>query len=94
MLCSILIVKIVICAILAAEVPQPQKEFSVAFSQQQPFVYRNQYNTLMGLDVFIINSFAKKFHFQIKYIEFNTSLNEMFNKEEPMENDLLGEYLQ
>lgn len=95
MLCSMLILKILLCAIFAAKVSNSQNELLVAFSQRQPFVFRNQgHHQLKGLDILIVENFSKKFHLQIKYIEFNSSLNEMFNDEQSMGNILLNKHLQ
>lgn len=93
MLCSILILKILFCAALAANVPKPQNEIMVAFSQRQPFVFRSEDQVLKGLDVLIVENFAKKFQLQIKYIEFNTSLNVMLNDEGSMGHFLLAKNL-
>lgn len=70
------------------------KEIFVAFSARVPFVYRSKTGKLKGLDILIIENFAKKLKFNVKYVEYNTSFNEMFSKEETFKNFLLNRKLQ
>lgn len=57
-------------------------EITVAFSKRDPFVVRNQYGELGGLDILIINNFARKVHLNVKYMEQNSSLNEILENQE------------
>lgn len=70
------------------------EEIVVAFSSRVPFVYRNQAGGLQGLDISIIENFAKRLNLKIKYIEYNSSFNEMFMKEETFENFILNRNIQ
>lgn len=72
------------------ELPRSNKEIVVAFSKRPPFVFYDENGALRGLDVSIIENFAKKFNFRIKYNEFNESLNEVFSREETIENILVS----
>lgn len=97
MLCSILILEIIFCTAIAVEIPmhpEPRHEMSVAFTQRVPFVFRDQQHVLKGLDVSIIENFAEKFHLKLKYIEYNISMNKVFNLEDSLENVLLKRNLQ
>lgn len=85
------LLKITIAEVVDAIKP---KEIFIAFSARVPFVYRSQMGELKGLDILIIENFAKKLKFNIKYVEYNTSFNEMFSKEETFKNFLLNRKLQ
>lgn len=54
---------------------------TVALSEQVLFVILNQNKTPTGLNVLIIENFAKKIQLQIDYVIFNSSLNCIFAKE-------------
>lgn len=69
-------------------------EIFVAFSMRVPFVYRSQTGESKGLDIMIIKNFARKLKFNVKYVEYNISFNEMFSKEETFANFLLNRKLQ
>lgn len=58
-------------------------------SPAEPFAYfdaKNHY--LNGLDVKIINNFAKKYNLKINYVVTNENLNEAFNSENRVDNFL------
>ena len=62
------------------------KSIKVMVSQTEPFAYFDAKNqSLMGLDVEIVNNFAKKFKLKVKYIVLNESLNELFTSENRIE---------
>lgn len=86
-----LITKFVLFSIVVAEntISLNQSMINVAFSKRQPFVFRDQSGKLTGIDIRIISKFAKKFNLQIKYIEYNHSLNEIFSKSQTNEDELL-----
>lgn len=83
---SIFSVGILLTTIVAAE-RQPVlgsrsiRRITVALSEQIPFVILNQNKTPTGLDVLIIENFAEKFHLQIDYVIFTSSLNYIFSNE-------------
>lgn len=88
--------KILFIGIIASEecaASRSHKEIVVAFSKKPPFVYQNQNGVLKGLDILIIENFAKKAKLRVKYKEFNGSLNAMLNREETFENVLLSSIL-
>lgn len=53
----------------------------VAFSERKPFVILNSKKEPHGLDVIIIQNFAEKFSFDVKYVFVNESLNYVFSDE-------------
>lgn len=57
------------------------REIRVMASQMKPFVFYDK-NTLKGLDIDIIENFAKKFKLKVKYITKNKSLNEAFSTQD------------
>lgn len=59
----------------------PAKEIHVAFSNLAPLVIRNHNSMPDGLDVAIIENFAKRYQLTVKYFELNVSLNELFKKQ-------------
>lgn len=59
-----------------------EQKITVALSERRPFVILDQNGTPKGLDISIIENFAKKFHLQIDYIVINSSLNYVFANEE------------
>lgn len=61
---------------------EPSNRIVVGFSNRQPFVYTNTKGKLQGLDVLVIQNFARKFNFTINYIEYNISLNDISNIEQ------------
>lgn len=65
------------------------KEIVVAFSERPPFVFQDQNGALKGLDILIVENFAKKSNLKIKYKKFTGSLNAMLNREETFENVLM-----
>lgn len=64
-------------------------EILVGFLMRKPFVFRNEAGALEGLDVLMIENFAKKFNLHVNYLEYNTSTIELFNKEEIIENEII-----
>lgn len=70
-----------ISAIKGVILSNSSKEIVVAFSQRPPFVFQNSAGALNGLDILLVENFAKKTNLQIKYIEYKTPLNEVFIKE-------------
>lgn len=50
-------------------------KITVTVSEQKPFVKINQHGAPTGLDVHIINAFAKKFNLPVDYSIINDSLN-------------------
>lgn len=69
---------------------KPNKEIVVGFSNRPPFVFQDKNGAMKGLDVLIIENFAKKANLQIKYKHFDASLNEMFGREDTFENVLMS----
>lgn len=59
-----------------------QFNITVAFWEQKPFVNIDENGKPNGLDVQIIENFAKKYDFHINYISLNSSLNYNFANEE------------
>lgn len=58
------------------------RKITVAVSERIPFVVLDQNETLMGLDVQILENFAKKFKLQIDYVIVDASLNYVFSNEQ------------
>lgn len=85
---GILFAEIVTCK--ESVILNSNEEILVAFSNRPPFVYKDENGALKGLDILIIENFARKFDRRIKYEEMNKSLNEMFNQEENIEKKLDG----
>lgn len=57
------------------------------FSNREPFVIEDKINyVLNGLDVSIMENFAKKFNFKTEYIRSNQPLNLAFHSEEAFQN--------
>lgn len=81
--CEILFV--IIAASEEHGLSRSKEEILVAFSVRPPFAYKDKNGILKGLDILIIENFAKKFDLQIKFIQFNESLNQMLSKEETIE---------
>lgn len=50
-------------------------KITVTVSEQKPFVKINQHGAPTGLDVHIINAFARKFNLSVDYSIINDSLN-------------------
>ena len=63
---------------LSAELGSDRR-ITVAISERIPFVILGRNRTSMGLDVQILENFAKKFHLQIDYVIINSSLNCAFS---------------
>lgn len=53
----------------------------VALSERKPFVILNSKKEPRGLDVIMIQNFAEKFSFDVKYVVVNESLNYVFSDE-------------
>lgn len=74
----------ILCIIIVSVVGQPHPgnhsdhRITVALSEQFPFVFLDQNETPKGLDVLIIENFAKQLYVQIDYVIFNSSLNYVF----------------
>lgn len=54
-------------------------KIAVTLSERNPFVIYNPKGNPRGLDVVIIQNFAKQFNFVIKYVFVNESLNHVFS---------------
>lgn len=83
---SLFFLKLIITEELSIE---PKKRITVGFFKREPFIYTNNIGKLMGLDVVIMENFARKFNFELKYIEHNISLNEISNNRE-----IFADYMQ
>lgn len=70
-----------IATIVAVDIPSDHK-ITVALSERKPFTYLDQNGVPKGLDILIIENFAKKFKFQLDFIIVNSSLNYIFTNEE------------
>lgn len=57
-----------------------KKRITVALSERRPFVTVDE-NKLGGLDVSIIENFAKKLKLEVNYVQINESLNLVFDKD-------------
>lgn len=57
------------------------RTITVALSQQKPFVILDKNGSPTGLDVSIMENFAKKFNIHIDYIVVNSSLNYVLTNE-------------
>lgn len=68
---------------------EPIKRITIGYSKREPFVYTNRVGELRGLDVMIMENFARKFNLKLEYIEHNISLNEISN-----DNEAFEEYIQ
>lgn len=55
---------------------------SVGLSERKPFTYLNENGIPKGLDVLIMDNFAKEFNFQLEFIIINSSLNYIFTNKE------------
>ena len=58
---------------------RPAVKVIVGFSKREPFVYANQLGTLKGLDISIMENFARKFNLKLEFVEQKISLNELSN---------------
>lgn len=56
-----------------------ENKLTVAFTEQKPFVILNQNGTPSGLDVLIVQNFAKHFNFELKFLPINQSLSSIFS---------------
>lgn len=65
-----------------------ERKITVAISERRPFVTVDQNGRQSGLDVSIIENFAKKFHFQVEYVKINQSLNSVFSMKDFNENKI------
>lgn len=55
-----------------------KRELKVMISQRIPFItYQNQSSQPKGLDILILEHFAKTHNFQIEYVKSNESLHEV-----------------
>lgn len=57
-----------------------KQKITVAFSERTPFVKVSE-KKLIGVDISIIENFARHYKFQISYVNLNTSLNHIFIEE-------------
>lgn len=60
----------------------PDYKITVALSERNPFVILNQNGAPKGLDILIIENFARKSNLQIDYFLVNMSLNYIFVDED------------
>lgn len=60
----------------------PDYKITVALSERNPFVILNQNGAPKGLDILIIENFARKLNLQIDYFLVNISLNYIFIDED------------
>lgn len=59
---------------------------NVMVSRAEPFVnFKQETNTIDGLDIKLIENFGKKFNFNIKYIRSNESLNVVLRSKNQMQ---------
>lgn len=58
------------------------RKITVMASQVHPYVFHDKQQSVRGLDVDIIENFAKRFNFDIEYVIRNKSLKEVFSSEE------------
>lgn len=65
-------------AVLARTVALEKHKITVAVSERKPFVVIDQSGKPKGLDVLIIEHFARKFNLHIDFIIVNASLNYIF----------------
>lgn len=63
-----------------------EAKLSVAFSERKPFLTFNPDGSIRGVDVSILNNFARKFNLNIEYQFVNTSLNYILSSEEKLTN--------
>lgn len=77
--------------IIAGEVlaMEPTEKIIVGFTKREPFVYTDQHGNRNGLDIMIMENFARKHNLKLEYIEHNISLNEISNNKKAFE-----EYIQ
>lgn len=62
-------------------------KITIMFSHRNPFVIDSDQNLLpRGLDVSIVENFAKKYKLHTKYIRSNGSLNSVFHEEQSFNN--------
>lgn len=59
----------------------PDHKITVALSERDPFVVFNQNGAPKGLDILIIENFARKLNLKIDYFLVNISLNYIFTDE-------------
>lgn len=62
----------------------------VGFAKREPFIYANKFGTLKGLDVSIMENFARKLKLKLEFVEQNFSLNEVSNNNK----NLFEDYMQ
>ena len=58
---------------------RPTEKIIVGFSKREPFIYANKSGTLKGLDISIMENFARKFNLKLEFVEQKISLNELSN---------------
>lgn len=58
--------------------PQANQRISIMYSKRSPFVMQSGSAPPKGMDVSIIENFARKFNLQIDYVQSNESLNSAF----------------
>lgn len=54
------------------------REITVMVSQMKPFAYYEE-NSFKGIEIDILENFGKRFKLNIKYLEANETLNEIFS---------------
>lgn len=65
-----------------------RRKLKIMISQRIPFAFNpndNGVSGLRGLDILLLDSFAKQYNLHIEYVTFNISLTEIFESEELME---------
>lgn len=81
MLWTIFLIGLLLVKTMYCEEPVPSlnktKKIVVAFSERVPFVVLDR--RLSGLDISIIENFARKLSIQVELLKYNTSLIELFN---------------
>lgn len=67
---------------------KPNREITIMYSIREPFVMESHLkgSMLKGLDVSVVENFARKFQMKTTYIRSNESLNSVFNSEEDLRN--------
>lgn len=63
------------------------EKIKIMYSHQAPFVIKSDLDgSLKGLDISIMENFAKKMNLHIEYIQSNESLHSVFNSDKKFEN--------
>lgn len=69
-------------------------EIVVGYSRKRSFMSEDLSGGLKGLDVLILENFAKRFKLKVKYMEYNLSIQEILKKGKYFEDSLLNRKIQ